>query len=658
MKDHSAAWAIALFLFSAGCASNPPPAEVSPRREIPAQEQRTAGLPPVPEARGELRIDVVYPGEGAAVAVSDSTFIFGNIGRGDATLTINGAPVDVAPNGAWLAFLPVPANGAYQLTASAAGQTVTSTRNVRVPGVAAAQSASSSLAIIPGSITPAGVTTGLLGERVEVRFRGTHGAAARLVLPDGTVVPLTERQAIDRSSGFMLDRAQANAAVAEYVGSFPLSSPIVAADTAIDSPTLTDAAAYESERARPGFRGASVELSRGAETVRLPLPAAIGVVDPMQPRVAVAATARPDSIVIGRRALGADQAWDFFWPNGTVFAIDGEAPGFYRVRLTSELTAWVAREDVRLLPAGIPAPRGFVGPSIQLTPRGEWVDVRFSTSERVPFRVEPRERGLSITFYGATGRPAYVSYGANNEFVETVTWDQPTDELFRFDVNLDRPLWGYRYRWDGSSLVLQVRRPPDVDLARPLAGLRVAVDAGHRASVTDTGAIGPTRLTEAEGTLAVVQRLIPMLERAGAEIVHIRTDTTSLPLVQRPVIADAADAHLFFSVHFNAFPDGVNPFDNQGTINFYYWPQSLGLARHMQREILDEFGLPDRGVRYQNLGITRTTWMPTVLTETLFLMFPEQEAAVRTPEVQERIAAAHMRALEGFVRDQAEEIEE
>src|SRR5690606_36042096 len=68
-------------------------------------------LPQVPALQGDLRIDVVYPGEGAAIAVSGSTFIFGNIGRGDATLTINGAPVEVAANGAWLAYLPIPSNG-------------------------------------------------------------------------------------------------------------------------------------------------------------------------------------------------------------------------------------------------------------------------------------------------------------------------------------------------------------------------------------------------------------------------------------------------------------------------------------------------------------------------------------------------------------------
>src|SRR5687768_256588 len=84
-------------------------------------------LPQIPPANGELRIDVVYPPEGATIATADSTFIFGNVGRGGGTLTINGVPVELAPNGAWLAFLPVPTNGIYQLSATSGGQTVTAT---------------------------------------------------------------------------------------------------------------------------------------------------------------------------------------------------------------------------------------------------------------------------------------------------------------------------------------------------------------------------------------------------------------------------------------------------------------------------------------------------------------------------------------------------
>jgi N-acetylmuramoyl-L-alanine amidase len=637
--------ACSALLLLAGCA---PGATVSPPGT--AAPGDTPGLPPIPEVLGELRIQVVYPGEGSNVTARDSTFVFGNVGRGDASLTINGAPVEVAPNGAWLAFLPVPPDGVYSLAATAGATTVTETRTVRVPPPPSL-TAMGGLRIIEGSVSTGGVTTAVRGERIEVGFRGTPGGSARLLLPDGTVVPMVERQAVERSAGFMLDDVQAASGVSEYVGSFPLTMHLLPNDPEVEPPMLTWGSGYLEQREQQAGVEAMVELTVGGEIVRMPLGARIGMLEPMRPRVAVAATSRADGTVIGRRQVGSDQAWDFFWPNGTMLAIDGEASGFYRVRLTSESTAWVAIDDVQLLPPGTPPPTGFVGPSIELTSRTEWTDVRFSMSERLPFRIDPADDRLSIEFYGATGRPAYVGYGPTSDFVERVDWEQSTDEVFRFDVHLRRPLWGFRYHWDGRSLILQVRQPPVVDPARPLQGLRIAVDAGHLGSEGDTGATGPTALREVDATLDVVQSIVPMLQAAGAEIVPIRIDDTVVPLIERPIHAEESDAHIFFSVHFNAFPDGVDPFENHGTTNFYYWPQSLGLAREMQRELLRELGLPDRGVRFQNLAIARTSWMPAVLTETLFLMLPAQEAALRDPGVVERIAAAHVRAIEAFVRE-------
>jgi len=58
------------------------------------------GLPPVPAADGPLDVRVVSPSPNQTVP-RDSTFVFGSVGSGRATLTVNGAPVQVAPNGAW-----------------------------------------------------------------------------------------------------------------------------------------------------------------------------------------------------------------------------------------------------------------------------------------------------------------------------------------------------------------------------------------------------------------------------------------------------------------------------------------------------------------------------------------------------------------------------
>ncbi len=83
--------------------------------------------PPPSSVHGPLSLSVVYPppqDRGAAaragelrVLVADSTyrvesrdsaFILGSVGRGDATLLVNGAPVPVYPTGGWIAWVPRP----------------------------------------------------------------------------------------------------------------------------------------------------------------------------------------------------------------------------------------------------------------------------------------------------------------------------------------------------------------------------------------------------------------------------------------------------------------------------------------------------------------------------------------------------------------------
>ncbi|HEV2131561.1 MAG TPA: hypothetical protein VGR27_10690, partial [Longimicrobiaceae bacterium] len=201
----------ALAVLLTACPTPPPTAAPAPGAGPPA-------LPPVPPVTGPLAIDVVYPAEGAPITARDSNFVFGSVGTGDATLTINGAPVQVAANGAWLAFLPVPPDGVYNLSATARGETVEERRTVRVPAGAAAPLDPGRLTVIQGSITPSGVFTGVRGERITVRVRGTPGAQATLILPDGRRIPLAEQAVVERETAFMVDRAEARQDLAEYVG--------------------------------------------------------------------------------------------------------------------------------------------------------------------------------------------------------------------------------------------------------------------------------------------------------------------------------------------------------------------------------------------------------------------------------------------------------
>lgn len=682
---------VALGVLAGSCAT--------PGRAPEAPWVRGAGgepaLPAIPATTGSLELDLVYPPPEATLAVRDSTFVFGATGTGQATLWINSERVRVEPNGAFLAFLPVPPDGRYHLTAIAGADTAVLEREVGIPDPPPLLDPGSAT-IVEGSAFPRGARTALPGEPILVGFQGTPGGRARLVLPNGRAVPLVEERSTVAEAGgpleFSIDEPRATApvepGVARYRGVFA-ARPLLSGDTSLARPTLVDHGGGErlrrgvaprriergaregrevrgareageagawARRARWRAEGATAwfELVVGTDTARTPLPLNLALLDPARPRVGVAVDAEPvgvsgDETVVGRVAPG--YTYHYFWPNGTLLTLTGEREGAYRVRLSPTQSAWVSSREVRLLEPGTPPATGRVG-TVRMTPTPDAVDIRISLSEQVPFSVDVDGRTVELTIHGGYGDTDWLIFGPEDAFVRSAAWGQ-VGEGYRLTVHLNRQPWGYRAAWaKNGDLILSLRRPPAIDARRPLRGLRIAVDAGH----PPAGATGPTRLTEAEANLAISERLEALLREAGAEVVMTRRDTAAVPLLTRTFVAETTDAHILVSVHNNAFPDGVDPFRNAGTSVYYFQPFSLDLARAFQRELVAELRLRDLGVGRADLALVRPTWMPSALTETMYMMIPRQEAALRDPRVIDRIARAHVRALETFLRERAAEL--
>lgn len=650
--------AAVLGTFMAACAT------ASPVETVPVAGAEPPGvaaerLPPVPPVDGPLRLDLVYPPEGATVTADDSTFVFGSTGSGRTRLEINGIAVPVAPNGAFLGFLPVPWDGVYRLEAMNAGEIARFERQVRVPGRLPERRRAW---IVPGSIHPTGPVALPRGEIAEVGFTGTAGGRASLWLPSGERVRLVEiGVAADAPGAADFQRTAAmgaRPALATYGGVLTIRDHIVSVDGSVTQPLLWTADHIETDYGSRGERGtaatrgtAVLELVVGADTVREPLSLELVPLDPETPRVGVVeAPPEAESDWTIRARLATSGPFHYFWPPGTRVWLTGERYGMFRVALAEGNTAWVPASDVRVAPPGTPPPVGSVD-GARMTSHHGFVDLRIPVPQRMPFAIDEDERALHISVFGATSRINFFQYGGLDPLIERAEWRQPSDRVLRFAVHLTQPVWGYNAFYDPSgALILRIRRPPAIDAQRPLAGLLVAVDAGHPPG----GATGPTRLTEADANLAIAQRLRPMLESAGARVLMTREGTSAVDLGVRPRLATDADADVLVSIHNNAFPDGVNPFENNGTSVYYYHPHSADMALAFQRELLAELGLRDLGIGRADLALARPTWMPSVLTETAFLMVPQQEAALRDEQVQDRIARAHMRGLEVFLRRRAE----
>lgn len=627
---------LATTLTLAACGGGREPERPAPRvARVPvplSPETRSELLPATPYVDGPLDLRVVYPPAGARIAVRDSTFIFGSTGTGDAALAINGHVVPVARNGAFLAFLPVPQDGVWRLDASTQNERDTLSVAVELP----APGTTETLTFAPGSVFPRGSRVALAGEPVEVGFVGRRGGYARLVLPDGSVVPL------ESTSG--------SGELATYRGVFP-ATRVNSGDTSIAWPRLAD-------EFRPTYptpsdidRPAVLELIFDGDTVRRPLPLNLLVLEPAAPRVGVVRDPRPlaergDAQIIARPGPGGGP-YEWFWPDGTELTITGEADGQYRVRLTEDLSVWSPADEIDVLPPGVAQPASRVG-DVNIRPTDGWIDVRIPVSRRLPFRVFEGENRIGIEVYGATSRTNRIDYGTLDPFVERAEWEQPSDGLYRFTLHLNGWAWGHQVFHDPSGwIVLRVRRPPAIDADRPLAGRAIAVDAGHGGAAS--GAQGPTGLREADVALAVARSLARQLEAAGARPILVRNEDVDIALEERVARATEAGAEMMLSIHMDAFPDGVNPYRNAGTHIFYFHPRAADLARNLQRELLDELGLPDRGINRADLALARPTWMPSVLTESMFMMIPQWEAAMRDPAVIDRIARAHLRGIEGFL---------
>jgi N-acetylmuramoyl-L-alanine amidase len=327
--------------------------------------------------------------------------------------------------------------------------------------------------------------------------------------------------------------------------------------------------------------------------------------------------------------------------------VSGRLNDDLRLRLAPESEAWISAAEARPIP-GLTAVPAVVG-SVRLTPMNDRVRLRVPLSHRVPFKVTESDRSLTLRLYEALGDVNWVQYGAADSLIRRVAWDQDDRNEVTLTLELARSLWGYHARWERGDLVLDVRRPPSLDQSGSLKGRLIAVDPGHPPG----GATGPTGLREAAANLGIGLEVKRLLEQEGARVFMTRTGDVPLELWPRVDLAERAGADLLVSIHNNALPDGVNPFTNNGTSVYYNQPRSVSLARAVQAALVRRLGVRDLGIGRGDLAMVRTTWMPAVLTEGLFMIVPEQEAALRSPRGHRLYAEAVVEGIRRFLRERA-----
>jgi len=198
VRPPSFRWPLSLLLSGLACTPAAAPPVVAPPAPLPVPRpfvegppELVPGLPPMPAVvNAPLQLVVRYPEAGQTLAVRDSNFLLGSVGSGDVRLVINGTEVPVAPNGAFLAWLPVPPADAprYALLAVRGGDTARLEVPVRFPG--RARLPAGALVVDQAALAPEPGSWARPEAYVRVAVRAAEQAAVELTILAGSEVDI------------------------------------------------------------------------------------------------------------------------------------------------------------------------------------------------------------------------------------------------------------------------------------------------------------------------------------------------------------------------------------------------------------------------------------------------------------------------------------
>jgi len=177
---------------------------------------------------------------------------------------------------------------------------------------------------------------------------------------------------------------------------------------------------------------------------------------------------------------------------------------------------------------------------------------------------------------------------------------------------------------------------------------------------------------EKDYTLQLAFELRDQLQNAGFKVCLTRSTDKLVELADRPAAARRYGADLFVSLHFNASDGGRDvakgaevyaltppraPSTNargEGSGEWYrgnkFNAQNLTLACEIQRSLVRQLGVEDRGVRRARFAVLRNATMPAVLIEAGFMSHPTEGKKIFDAAYRREMARAILNGISSYKR--------
>jgi N-acetylmuramoyl-L-alanine amidase len=319
-------------------------------------------------------------------------------------------------------------------------------------------------------------------------------------------------------------------------------------------------------------------------------------------------------------------------PKGTMASVTGKEGEWLRL----DYGAWINSKETKII-SGAVAPQTVIR-SVGYRQLAEATEMRFPLETAVPVSVEQGNNSFILTLYNTMAQTDTIRLD-DDPLISRLDWQQVSPTQVKYTFNLKKlQQWGYKLRYDNTTLVLTLRHPPQLKNSKrlPLSGIKIVLDPGHGGK--ESGASGPTGYLEKDVNLIISQLLRDELVKRGAKVVMTREDDRDVSLGERQVIINREEPAIALSIHHNSLPDNGDAEKTKGFGTFWYHPQSHSLAVFLQNYVVKKLGKPYYGVFWNNLALTRPSAAPAVLLELGFMSSPDEFEEIVNPQAQKKMA--------------------
>ena len=319
-------------------------------------------------------------------------------------------------------------------------------------------------------------------------------------------------------------------------------------------------------------------------------------------------------------------------PKGTMASVTGKEGEWLRL----DYGAWINSKETKII-SGAVAPQTVIR-SVGYRQLAEATEMRFPLETAVPVSVEQGNNSFILTLYNTMAQTDTIRLD-DDPLISRLDWQQVSPTQVKYTFNLKKlQQWGYKLRYDNTTLILTLRHPPQLKNSKrlPLSGIKIVLDPGHGGK--ESGASGPTGYLEKDVNLIISQLLRDELVKRGAKVVMTREDDRDVSLGERQTIINKQEPAIAVSIHHNSLPDNGDAEKTKGFGTFWYHPQSHSLAVFLQNYVVKNLRKPSYGVFWNNLALTRPSAAPAVLLELGFMSSPDEFEEIVNPQAQKKMA--------------------